>query len=105
MVGGVPKQGDILNIKNINTKKIKTYIFGKNQVFFEKRFKKKIKFTKQKTIKESLLKIIHDIRLSGKKNNLILFSPAAASFDVFKNFEDRGNYFNKIFNKLKHELQ
>ena len=105
MVGGVPKQGDILNIKNINTKKIKTYIFGKNQVFFEKRFKKKIKFTRQKTIKQSLLKIIHDIKLSGKKNNLILFSPAAASFDAFKNFEDRGNYFNKIFNKLKHELQ
>ena len=75
-----------------------------NQVFFEKRFKKKIKFTKQKTIKESLLKILHDIRLSGKENNLILFSPAAASFDVFKNFEDRGDYFNKIFNKLKHEL-
>ena len=26
----------------------------------------------------------------------ILFSPAAASFDQFKNFEDRGFYFNKI---------
>ena len=64
----------IAEIKNINTKKIKTYIFGKNQVFFEKRFKKKLKFTKQKTIKQSLLKIIHDIRSSGKKNNLILFT-------------------------------
>ncbi len=26
----------------------------------------------------------------------ILFSPSAASFDTFKNFEDRGNYFNKL---------
>ena len=26
----------------------------------------------------------------------ILFSPCAASFDSFKNFEDRGSYFNKL---------
>ena len=26
----------------------------------------------------------------------ILFSPAGASFDSFKNFEDRGFYFNKL---------
>ena len=32
--------------------------------------------------------------IDGKK--IILFSPSAASFDQFKNFEDRGKYFNKI---------
>ena len=105
MVGGVPKQGDIFKIENEKINNIKVYIFGKNKSFFEKTFKKKIKFTKQKAIKDSLLKIIHDIKLSKKKNNLILFSPAAASFDTFKNFEDRGKYFSKIFNKLKYGLQ
>ncbi len=104
IVGGVPKQGDFLKIKNINTNNIKIYIFGKNKNFFEKKFEGKIKFTKQKTIKDSLLKIVYDIKISKKQNNLILFSPAAASFDAFKNFEDRGAYFNKIFNKLKYEL-
>ena len=38
-----------------------------------------------------------------KKNRLInqtiLFSPSAASFDTFKNFEDRGYYFNKLVKK------
>ena len=29
----------------------------------------------------------------------ILFSPAAASFDDFKNFEKRGEYFNQIIKK------
>ena len=104
MVGGVPKRGDYLKINKNNTKNIKIYIFGKNKSFFEKKFKGKIKLSKQKTIKESLLKIIYDIKLSKKQNNLILFSPAAASFDNFKNFEERGYYFNKIFNKLKYEL-
>ena len=27
---------------------------------------------------------------------IILFSPAAASFDEFKNFEERGEYFNQL---------
>ena len=27
---------------------------------------------------------------------VILFSPCAASFDQFKNFEERGKFFNKI---------
>ena len=26
----------------------------------------------------------------------ILFSPSAASFDSFSNFEDRGQYFNRL---------
>ena len=29
----------------------------------------------------------------------ILFSPCAASFDSFENFEDRGFYFNKLIKK------
>ena len=40
------------------------------------------------------------------KNNLhktILFSPSAASFDSFKNFEERGDYFNFLLKKLKIE--
>jgi len=32
----------------------------------------------------------------------ILFSPCAASFDSFKNFEDRGFYFNKLIKKYLH---
>ena len=33
----------------------------------------------------------------------ILFSPAAASFDEYKNFEHRGNQFKKIIVKLLHQ--
>ena len=34
-----------------------------------------------------------------KQKKIILFSPSAASFDQFKNFEVRGLYFNKIIKK------
>ena len=34
------------------------------------------------------------------KHKTILFSPSAASFDNFKNFEDRGEKFNTLVKKL-----
>ena len=34
----------------------------------------------------------------------ILFSPSAASFDSFKNFEERGYYFNKLVKKELNEI-
>ncbi|NJD03021.1 MAG: UDP-N-acetylmuramoyl-L-alanine--D-glutamate ligase [Ruminiclostridium sp.] len=34
------------------------------------------------------------------KNDIILLSPASASFDMFKNFEERGNRFKEIVNSL-----
>ena len=43
-------------------------------------------------------------KISKIKNNklTILFSPAAASFDEYKNFEERGKIFKKeVFEQLK----
>ena len=41
-----------------------------------------------------------------KKNSksTILFSPAAASYDQYKNFEDRGNDFKKLIKRIYNNL-
>lgn len=36
----------------------------------------------------------------AKKGQIVLFSPASASFDLFKNFADRGNQFKNLVDKL-----
>ena len=50
------------------------------------------------------LKIIQSIDINDedkdKKINLI-FSPCAASFDNYKNFEERGRHFNYLINSYK----
>jgi len=46
---------------------------------------------KLQDIKEELLKI---------QSGTVLLSPAAASYDSFKNFEERGKYFREIFKNL-----
>lgn len=37
----------------------------------------------------------------AKRGDVVLLSPASASFDAFKNFEERGNIFKELVNKLK----
>ena len=49
-------------------------------------------------------KIFLDIKKNkNQTHKTILFSPAAASFDSFKNFEERGKYFNNLIKELKHD--
>ncbi len=101
LVGGMPKKGDKLELPKRYYHNIKSYIFGKNKKFFKKIFKNKINFQTFDNLEETLNKIILDINSTKQKNINILFSPAAASFDQFKNFEHRGEYFNYLINKIK----
>ena len=51
-------------------------------------------------LKSLLKKLFLEMKADKKKNHkIILFSPSAASFDAFKNFEKRGEYFNIIIKK------
>ncbi len=94
ILGGLPKLNDKIEISKFKDKIIKTYIIGKYPKFFEKQLKNKVKYTAQK----QLITVIKNIfkELKNLNNTNILFSPASASFDQFKNFVDRGNYFKKI---------
>ncbi len=100
LLGGLPKKGDKLKLKLNSKKNIQAFIYGNNKKFFISSIKNKIKYHICKDITQSLKKIFNDIRVQPKAKRTILFSPSAASFDKFKNFEERGEYFNKIINKF-----
>ncbi len=90
-------------LKNSNTKMI--ILFGEN--------KKKIKkvISKQKLVIREVKNLNHAIQLAYKIAKslvtgcqlpvTILFSPAAASFDMFKDYKDRGEKFKEIVKRLK----
>ena len=37
---------------------------------------------------------------TAKEGDIVVLSPACASFDLFKNFEERGNLFKQIVNEI-----
>ena len=100
IVGGKFKKGDEFILNKKYFKNIKAFIIGYKTNFFEIKFKNKISYEILNTIKKSLLKIIEVSKYDKLKIN-ILFSPSAASFDQFRNFEERGKYFNNIVKNIK----
>ncbi len=96
ILGGLPKEEDKIELKNLKNNIIKSYIIGKNINFFKKQIKNKIEFVISKNLKKALSSAIKDIKNMKKINSTVLLSPSAASFDQFQNFENRGNEFKRL---------
>jgi len=104
LIGGIFKKKDKLNLQKKYFKNIKAYIFGKNKNIFKKILNKKIENENFSNLEVALKKILTSVKKNRNKNQMILFSPSAASFDEFKNFEERGSYFNNLIKKNLSEI-
>ncbi len=96
---GIPKKGDKFNLTKSQCKNFKGYIFGDYFKQFSRNFKNKLITKKFNNLKQTLNQIFLEIKNNKRKKYTILFSPAGASFDNFKNFEERGLYFNQTIKK------
>jgi UDP-N-acetylmuramoylalanine--D-glutamate ligase len=59
------------------------------------------------TIREtqSVKELVHIALQEAKAGDVVLLSPACASFDLFKNYEDRGDQFRNAVLELKKEVE
>ena len=89
----------IIKAKNIK----KCYLIGKNTAFLSNGSITKL-ISMSLESKKFLIQILKDIKTEDHVEKTILLSPAAASFDQFKNFEDRGNQFKKLCKKYAKQL-
>ena len=100
IVGGQGKKGDKLLLSKNDCKNIKAYIFGINKNFFISKLEKLMKYEYFLDLKSLVQKLSLEIQVDKNRiHKTILFSPSAASFDNFKNFEERGKYFNHLIKK------
>ena len=100
IIGGQAKKGDKIFLSKKSCKNIKAYVFGNNKNFFISKLKKLMKYETFFDLKDLVKKLTLEVQLDkDTTHKTILFSPAAASFDNFKNFEERGEYFNQLIKK------
>ncbi|MDC0895534.1 UDP-N-acetylmuramoyl-L-alanine--D-glutamate ligase [Candidatus Pelagibacter sp.] len=100
ILGGIPKKNDKFNLTKKNCKNFKAFIFGNYYKKFKKHLKNKMFVANFLNLKDVLKNILLAIEKDKLQKNIIFFSPAGASFDSFKNFENRGHYFNQVIKKL-----
>ncbi len=99
ILGGLPKKHDKIKLGKLKKNITRCYLIGKNINFFKKQIKDKIDFRITKNLSNSVNKIFKDIKLHKQNDKTILLSPAAASFDQYKNFEKRGDEFKTLCRK------
>ena len=89
----------------MNYKFLNAYIYGNNLNFFKNQFRKKISYQTFHNLDKATKKALIDIKKNKyTKNKTLLFSPSAASFDMFKNFEVRGEKFNNIIKRFRDDI-
>ena len=102
ILGGLAKKGDKLKLNKKYFSNIKAYVYGKDRNFLINSLPRKISYKSSTSLKKIIRILFNNIR-NDNIRKVILFSPSAASFDQFKNFEERGKYFNNIVKKSINE--
>ena len=98
ILGGINKGGDFSKLGDLlKNKVLSAFIIGrdKQQIY------QMIKDYTNSIKKESLEEAVKEAFEVAKKNKaVVLFSPGCASFDMFKNYADRGDKFKEIVENL-----
>lgn len=97
ILGGVDKGNDYGLIKELVKEKVKAIIcMGIDNIKIHEAFGDMSLIVNTGSAKEAVKAAFH----FADKGDVILLSPACASFDLFKNYEDRGNQFKQAVKEL-----
>ncbi|MHC5353437.1 UDP-N-acetylmuramoyl-L-alanine--D-glutamate ligase [Myroides sp. LJL115] len=98
IVGGVDKGNDYLELMPLVREKVKSIIcLGLDNEKLKQTF---INVVDEMVEANSMQEAIVFAQELAEQGDTVLLSPACASFDLFKNYEDRGNQFKVLVNNL-----
>lgn len=103
IAGGVDKGNDYSQIEELVKEKVKALIcMGKDNHALTSYFGSKIDRIAEVDSAQNAIEKAHEWAEPG---DVVLLSPACASFDLFNNYEDRGDKFKSAVNKLSKTLK
>ncbi|MDP2413157.1 UDP-N-acetylmuramoyl-L-alanine--D-glutamate ligase [Daejeonella sp.] len=98
ILGGVDKGNDYGMLKDLVKSKVKSIVcLGKDNKRIHEAFENDVEVIVNTFSANEAVQIAYYL---AKKGDTVLLSPACASFDLFKNYEDRGNQFKKAVKEL-----
>ena len=98
IAGGVDKGNDYSMLQGLVTNKVKAIVcLGKNNAKLHEAFGDCVADIVDASSMEEAVKAAYYLARNG---DTVLLSPACASFDLFENYEDRGNQFKKEVRNL-----
>ncbi|MEP1031918.1 UDP-N-acetylmuramoyl-L-alanine--D-glutamate ligase [Ekhidna sp.] len=103
IAGGIDKGNDYAQLDELVHDKVKALIcMGKDNQALTGYFGSKID---QITEVDSAKKAVEKAQEWAEEGDVVLLSPACASFDLFNNYEDRGDKFKRAISKLSKKLK
>ncbi len=98
IAGGKDKETDFSPLKNLLKEKVKHLVLiGETRDKFKKVLNGSFGYEECESLEEA----VHLAKAKAEEGDVILLSPACASFDMFENYEDRGNRFKAIVKNLE----
>ncbi|WP_316806917.1 UDP-N-acetylmuramoyl-L-alanine--D-glutamate ligase [Pedobacter agri] len=98
IMGGVDKGNDYTMLKDLVKSKVKAIVcLGKDNKRIHDAFEDDVEVIVNTFSAEEAAQIAFHL---AKRGDAVLLSPACASFDLFKNYEDRGNQFKAAVREL-----
>jgi UDP-N-acetylmuramoylalanine--D-glutamate ligase len=100
IAGGVPKAGGIDDLRDLFGRVKHAYLIGDAAELFEVTIGKAAPCTQSRLLFTAVAQAYAEAEKSGREE-IVLFSPACASFDQFKDFEARGDAFRDAVSEIK----
>jgi UDP-N-acetylmuramoylalanine--D-glutamate ligase len=98
IMGGVDKGNDYDMLKELVKQKVKAIVcLGKNNKRIHEAFEDDVEVIVNTFSASEAVQVAYHLATKG---NTVLLSPACASFDLFRNYEDRGNQFKMAVKEL-----
>ena len=95
--GGVYKGGDYSELKGlIRDKVVKAYLFGDSRDVFEKAWEEATAVEYFQTLEHAVDRALSE----SSPGDTLLLSPGTSSFDLFRNYEERGDCFKNSVRKM-----